>query len=65
MVDHSKFLTPSLFKIADMDAISRVVTDREPNPEWMVCLNDLGIEVIFPKEELIKAGSPAATGDGE
>ena len=30
LVDHSKFVAPSLFKIVDWEAISRVVTDVAP-----------------------------------
>ena len=50
LVDHSKFLTPSLFKIVDWDAISRVVTDTPPPPEWTEFLKAREIEVIFPQE---------------
>lgn len=48
VVDHSKFLSPSLFKIAEIDAFSRVVTDKKPLPEWMDFLNAKGIDVIYP-----------------
>jgi DeoR/GlpR family transcriptional regulator of sugar metabolism len=49
LVDHTKFLTPSLFKIVDWDAISRVVTDQPPQPEWVEGLGAKGIEIIFPQ----------------
>jgi len=48
LVDHTKFLTPSLFKIVDWDAISRLVTDRRVLPEWMEFLDAHGIEAISP-----------------
>jgi DeoR/GlpR family transcriptional regulator of sugar metabolism len=48
VADHSKFLTPSLYKIVDFDAVSRVVTDRPPSPEWRDFLADKGITVISP-----------------
>jgi DeoR/GlpR family transcriptional regulator of sugar metabolism len=48
LVDHSKFLTPSLFKIVDWDAVSRLVTDQKPLPEWIEFLDSRGIEVIYP-----------------
>jgi len=51
LVDHSKFLSPSLFKIVDWDAISRLVTDQKPLPEWMEFLDSRGIETIYPKEK--------------
>jgi DeoR/GlpR family transcriptional regulator of sugar metabolism len=49
VIDHSKFLTPSLFKIADLDAFSRVVTDKPPLPEWRDFLNGKGIDVLYPE----------------
>jgi DeoR/GlpR family transcriptional regulator of sugar metabolism len=48
VVDHSKFTTPSLFKIVDFDAISRLVTDRQPSPEWLTFLNRKNIDVLWP-----------------
>lgn len=48
LVDHAKFLTPSLFKICPWDAISRVVTDRPPDAPWAEFLNRNGIELITP-----------------
>jgi DeoR family fructose operon transcriptional repressor len=48
LVDHSKFLTPSLFKIVDWEAISRVITDRPPPPEWAEFLASRNIECIHP-----------------
>jgi DeoR/GlpR family transcriptional regulator of sugar metabolism len=49
LVDHSKFLSPSLFKICELEHISRLVTDREPPPEWLRFLNEKGVEVIHPE----------------
>jgi DeoR/GlpR family transcriptional regulator of sugar metabolism len=46
LVDHTKFLTPSLFKICPWDAISRVVTDRAPDAPWVDFLNRNGIELV-------------------
>lgn len=48
LVDHTKFLAPSLFKIVDWESISRVVTDREPSPQWNDFLAARGIAVLFP-----------------
>jgi DeoR/GlpR family transcriptional regulator of sugar metabolism len=48
MVDNSKFDNPSLFKIADFDKITRVVTDRKPSAEWMEFFAARGIAVTFP-----------------
>jgi DeoR/GlpR family transcriptional regulator of sugar metabolism len=48
LVDHSKFQVPSLFKIVDWTAISRVVTDEPPAPMWAEFLAGQGIQVIHP-----------------
>ncbi len=52
VVDHTKFLTPSLFKISDWDAISRIVVDTRPPSEWCEFLDSKGIEIIYPKNEI-------------
>jgi len=49
LVDHTKFLSPALFRIAGWEAISRVVTDRRPGPEWMEFLESREIEVVYPQ----------------
>jgi len=49
LVDHSKFDNPSLFKIAEFDSITRVVTDRKPSGEWMEFFGGKGIAVTFPE----------------
>ena len=54
LVDHSKFAAPSLCKIVDWDAITRVVTDRVPPPEWMDFFSARGIQVDYPEETLAK-----------
>ncbi len=46
VVDHMKFLTPSLFKIAEWDAISRIVVDMLPPDDWREFLDSKGIEII-------------------
>lgn len=47
LVDHSKFLSASLFKIVDWDKISRLVTDRRPSEDWMAFLKDRRIDILF------------------
>jgi DeoR/GlpR family transcriptional regulator of sugar metabolism len=49
LVDHTKFLSPSLYRICDIDAVSRVITDCEPPAEWAEYLNARGIELLFPQ----------------
>lgn len=49
LVDHTKFLTPSLFKICDLSEISRIVTDRKPSEEWLEFLQAQGISLYCPE----------------
>lgn len=58
LVDQTKFRCPSLCKIVEWDAISRVVTDVAPAPEWMAFLDAKGIAVIYP------GAMPNADGNG-
>ena len=59
VADHTKFETPSLFKIADFDAIRRVVTDKPPSPEWTKFLAAKNIQVVCPPETAYGArGAP-------
>jgi DeoR family glycerol-3-phosphate regulon repressor len=48
LIDHTKFLAPSLFKIAGWEAISRLVTDQPPPPQWGEFLRARGIKVLCP-----------------
>jgi len=48
LVDHTKFLSPSLFKIVEWNVINRVVTDQKPNSDWTEFLENQGIEIIYP-----------------
>ena len=56
LVDHTKFASPSLFKIVNFDAVSRVVTDRVPDRDWMDFFDAHSIDVITPG--LADAGGP-------
>ena len=51
VVDHTKFLAPSLRKIVDWEAISRVVTDRAPPAEWSEFLRSQEIRVLCPDRD--------------
>ena len=48
LVDHTKFISPSLFRICGWDGISRIVTDRQPDADWLAFLHEKGIEVLCP-----------------
>jgi len=56
LVDHTKFSAPSLFKIVDFDAISRIVTDERPTAEWMEFLGSKGIAVSYPNAVPVGSG---------
>jgi DeoR/GlpR family transcriptional regulator of sugar metabolism len=60
LVDHSKFLTPSLYKICEMSDISRIVTDQKPQHEWLEFLNAQGIELYFPELAAAASGTLSA-----
>lgn len=55
LADHSKFTSTSLCKIVGWEAVSRIVTDRSPDPEWMDFLSARGIQVDYPED----SGAPA------
>lgn len=59
LVDHSKFLSPSLFKICEIEDISRIVTDHQPLPEWLEFLNGKGIEIVYPEGSAEDSAVPA------
>ena len=58
LADHSKFSSPSLYKIVEWSAISRVVTDRPPSASWKEFFASRGISVMCGEEK------PAAAGAG-
>jgi DeoR/GlpR family transcriptional regulator of sugar metabolism len=49
LADHTKFASPSLFRIVEWDRISRLVTDRMPDQAWRDFLDQRGIELICPQ----------------
>lgn len=51
LVDHTKFQAPSLFRIADLEAVSRIVTDLPPSDEWREALAARGIDLVCPDPE--------------
>lgn len=59
LADHTKFTSPSLFKITDWSRFTRLVTDREPQPEWMEFLTRHGIQVDFPEPMAPQGDRPA------
>lgn len=61
LADHSKFLSPSLYKIVNFEAVSRVITDRAPDAAWVAFLEARGIDLIYPPE----AGEEPTDGNGD
>lgn len=48
VLDHTKFAAPSLYKIVDWDAVSTVVTDQRPTPEWEEYLKVKQVSLVTP-----------------
>ncbi len=61
LVDHTKFLTPSLFKICEISDISRIVTDQKPLPEWEEFLQAQGVMLCYPEDGIGRADAPAVS----
>lgn len=49
VADHTKFAAPSLFRIVEWNAISRIVTDQLPDQPWCEFLDQRGIELVCPE----------------
>ena len=48
VLDHTKFEVASLYKIVEWEAISTVVTDRLPTPEWLDFFKGKNVTVVTP-----------------
>lgn len=48
-IDSSKFNKIAFAKIGDLREISRIVTDKKPEEEWLQKFEELGVECIFPE----------------
>jgi len=48
VLDHTKFEAASLYKIVDWEAISTVVTDRAPTPEWQEFFKGKNVKLVMP-----------------
>ena len=47
--DHAKFDNPALYKIADIDQLDYIVTDKRPSDEWIDVAKRKNIEMIHPR----------------
>jgi DeoR/GlpR family transcriptional regulator of sugar metabolism len=52
LADSSKFDQPSLYKIADFNCISTVITEKKPSPEWQEYLESQNVTIICPSQEI-------------
>ena len=48
--DYAKFDNPALYKIADIDRLDAIVTDRKPSERWTEAARERGIRVIYPRD---------------
>ena len=48
-IDSSKFNKIAFAKIGDLKEISKIVTDKKPEEEWLQKFEELGVECIFPE----------------
>ncbi|MBE0535697.1 MAG: DeoR/GlpR transcriptional regulator [Phycisphaerae bacterium] len=46
--DHTKFDNPALYRIADLDRLDGIVTDRQPSPQWRQTAEQKQIRLIYP-----------------
>lgn len=49
--DHTKFDNPSLYKIADIDRLDGIVTNKKPSEKWITTASKKQIKMIYPKED--------------
>lgn len=50
-IDHTKFDQTALIKIADLDGLTHVVTDKMPSDEWLAAFDKNGIVCAYPDDE--------------
>ncbi|MNJ60689.1 HTH-type transcriptional repressor GlcR [compost metagenome] len=47
LADHSKFDKTAFVKLMEFDEVDVLITDQEPEAEWMDMLKEKEIEVLF------------------
>jgi len=50
VLDHTKFASPSLYKIVGWESVSTVVTDQAPSPEWQEFLKGKKVSLVTPED---------------
>lgn len=57
VLDHTKFESPSLYKIVGWDSVSTVVTDHLPSPGWQAFLSAQQVSLVTPETQKGNSGS--------
>lgn len=52
LADHSKFGKTMFHRVAGLEDIDFIVTDREPDAEWQRYVNEIGVEIIIADREV-------------
>ena len=47
LVDHTKFSKQAFLEVTNFDCIDYIVTDKEPDPEWIEFCGQKGIALIY------------------
>lgn len=48
LADHTKFSSPSLFRIIEWESISSLVTDHRPDENWRAFFRDHEVDLVYP-----------------
>ncbi|MDO4475179.1 MAG: DeoR/GlpR family DNA-binding transcription regulator [Lachnospiraceae bacterium] len=55
MLDHTKFGNTAFSRLGGLEAVDMVITDREPDREWMEIFEKYRITVRYPKQTDVKS----------
>ena len=48
--DHTKFDNPALYKIADLEMLDYIVTDKQPSARWVKAAEKNHIQIMYPEQ---------------
>ena len=65
LLDHTKFMAPSLYKVVEWEAIATVVTDQVPSPEWQEFFKAKNVALVVPPVECGVRYTEDGTGNAE
>ena len=49
LIDHSKFNSPALYRIAKWEQVKTIITNTRPDDTWCEFFANEGIEVVYPQ----------------